>query len=240
VVARIDFMMESHSSDLIDEEHSMSRGPNSGGGSWMDGALFEKDAEFVMGDGCAGAWSNSGGGNSSKERTAESNDGDRTDVEKRRPSSATSSVENPAHSILRLGSIGVPLPVYLIKGQEPRVRAGAVVDGSFPEEDFSTDLSMATVGAFCDMNENERDKIGEEGGDGVVARRSEVDGVGDVGGERHKSSLNSDRTSNIDVSTPPLGPTGKPRIVSSSSSSSLSGAFANSSSATSIALVRIS
>ena len=191
----------------------------------MDGALFEKDAEFVMGEGCAGAWSDSGEGDSSEERTAESNDGDRTDVEKRRPSSATSSVEKPAHSSLRLGSIGVPLPVYLIKGQEPRVRAGAV-DGFFPEGDFLTDLSMATDDAFCDTNENERAKTGEDGGDGVVAGRSEVDGVGDVGGERHESSLNSDRTSNIDVSTPSLGTTGKPRIVSSSWSSSLSGAFA--------------
>lgn len=86
-------------------------------------------------------------------------------------------------------------PVYLTNGQEPRDLEGAV-DKSF--EDFFFIDFLVVVAAFTELKEMERDKIGDKGGDGVEGGRLEI---GEAGRERHKSSLNSERTLDMELST---------------------------------------
>lgn len=112
----------------------------------------------------------------------------------------------------------MPRPVYLTKGQEPRDLAG-VVDESF--EHFFISFSAA-VGAFVDVNEMERDKVGDRGRDGEERGRLKTEDEGEVCGERHKSNWNSERTSNMDVSTrTDSDSSDTPRTVWSSLSSTL-------------------
>jgi len=80
---------------------------------------------------------------------------------------------------------------------------------------------LVAVAAFAEVKEMERDKVGDKGGDGVEGGRLETESVGEAGGERHKSNLNSERTSNMDVSTRTgSGSKDTPRTVWSSLSSS--------------------
>ena len=85
----------------------------------VSGDLLSHSGEFDLSDG----------------RLAESIDVDRT-PEKRWPSSATPSPENPPHSSRLLLSIGVPRPAYFINGQEPRAPAGAVAERFAEDDDF--------------------------------------------------------------------------------------------------------
>jgi hypothetical protein len=109
----------------------------------------------------------------------------------------------------------------LDNGQEPRDLAGAV-DETF-EVFFFIDFLVA-VAAFAEVKEKERDKVGDKGGDGVEGGRFETERAGEAGGERHKSNLNSERTSNMEVSTRTgSGSKETPRMVWSSLSSVLVG-----------------
>lgn len=65
-------------------------------------------------------------------RNAESSDVERT-VENKKPSSPTSSLPTPPHSILLFLSMGVPRPTYFIRGQDPRAAAPAPVCDSCGE-----------------------------------------------------------------------------------------------------------
>jgi hypothetical protein len=185
-------------------------------------------------------------------RIAESSDVDRT-VEKSTPSSATtSSEENPPHSKRLLRSMGVPRPAYLMSGHDPRevFFPGTVCECSCCDDDFFDDFFMLgtdTGAAVCDMNEIERERMGdrggEAGGDGVAGGNSEVDAIGDPERDRQvKSRLKSVKTSNMEVSTSVCegSSTVSPCTVLSSSSSSLSGIVAAFSCAATNALVKVS
>ena len=109
-------------------------------------------------------------------------------------------------------------------------------------EDFFFIDFLVTVAAFAEVKEMERDKVGDKGGDGVEGGRSETEGLGEAGGERHKSNLNSERMSNMDVSTRSgSGSMDTPRIVwSSLSSSGLLGVIVVTPKAAMIAFVSVS
>lgn len=158
---------------------------------------------------------------------AESIDVDRT-LEKRRPSSATPSPENPPHSNRLFLSIGVPRPAYFINGQEPRTPAGTVAERFAEDNDFFDFFEDLFVGKGpWEVNETERDRMGEGwregGGDGVgEGGSSDVDGVGDEGGDRQdKSKSKSAKTAKLEVSIP--DPERLTRIVALSSSLSPEG-----------------
>jgi hypothetical protein len=108
------------------------------------------------------------------------------------------------------------------------------------DEDFFVDFLVA-VAALAEVKEMERDKVGDRGGDGVEGGRLETDGVGDAGGDRHKSNLNSDRTSNMVVSSS-TGSDSRdtPRTVLSSLSSPLIGIIAVTPKAATTAFVSVS
>lgn len=152
---------------------------------------------------------------------------DRT-LEKRRPSSATPSPENPPHSNRLFLSIGVPRPAYFINGQEPRTPAGTVAERFAEDNDFFDFFEDLFVGKGpWEVNEMERDRMGEGwregGGDGVgEGGSSDVDGVGDEGGDRQdKSKSKSAKTAKLEVSIP--DPERLTRIVELSSSLSPEG-----------------
>ena len=150
-------------------------------------------------------------------RTAESRDVERTVLEKSIPSSATSSPEKPPHSSLRLRSMGVPRPAYLINGHEPRtVVVDPVVAPSCGDDSFFLDFFWGK-GDTRGMNDAERESIGDDGGDGLSGGRMDVDGVGDEGAERQdKSKLKSLNPSKI---VPRIAGSAEKRIVLSSLSS---------------------
>ena len=117
------FMIESHSSDLSAPKPSMRIGASSGGFSCTDPSPRDALSELVVWeyeDEKADIWFHSGEVERCDGRVAESRDVERT-AEKSIPSSATSSAETPPHSSLRLRSMGVPRPAYLINGHEPRI-----------------------------------------------------------------------------------------------------------------------
>ena len=185
-------------------------------------------------------------------RIAESSDVDRT-AEKSTPSSdTTSSEENPPHSRRLLRSMGVPRPAYLMSGHEPRevFFAGTVCECSCCDEAFFDDFfawGADTGAAVWDMNEIERESLGERGGegggDGVAGGNSEVDAIGEPGRDRQvKSRAKSVKTSNMEVSITVCegSSTVSPCTVLSSSSSSLSGTVAAFSCAATNALVKVS
>lgn len=149
-------------------------------------------------------------------RTAESRDVERT-AEKSIPSSATSSPENPPHSSLRLRSMGVPRPAYLINGHEPRiVDSDPVVAPRCGDDNFFLDFFWGK-GDIRGMNDVERESIGDDGGDGESGGKMDVDGVGDEGGERQdRSKLKSVNPSKI---VPRIAGSAEKRIVLSSLSS---------------------
>ena len=156
---------------------------------------------------------------------AESIDVDRT-LEKRTPSSATPSLENPPHSCRLLLSIGVPRPAYFINGQDPRAPARVVADRFAEDNDFFDFFGalFADKGPECEANEMERDRMGEGwgegGGDGVgEGGSSDVDGVGEEGGDRQdKSKSKSAKAAKMEVSI--SNPEALARIVALSLSSS--------------------
>jgi hypothetical protein len=206
------FMIESHSSDLSAPKPSMRIGASSGGCSCVESSPRDVLSELALReweDEMADIWLHSDG------RTAESRDVERT-VEKSIPSSATSSPEKPPHSSLRLRSIGVPRPAYLINGHEPRiVVADPVVAPRCGDDNFFLDFFCK--GDIRDMNDVEWESVGDDGGDGVSGGKTDVDGVGDEGGERQdKSRLKSLNPSKI---VPRIAGSAEKRIVLSSLSS---------------------
>jgi hypothetical protein len=206
------FMIESHSSDLSAPKPSMRIGASSGGGSCAEPSprVLSELAVREWEDDMADIWLHSDG------RTAESRDVERT-VENSIPSSATSSPEKPPHSSLRLRSMGVPRPAYLINGHEPRiVVADPVVAARCGDDSFFLDFFWG-IGDIRDMNDVERVSFGDDGGDGVSGGRTDVDGVGDEGGERQdRSRLKSPNPSKI---VPRMAGSAEKRIVLSSLSS---------------------
>ena len=109
--------------------------------------------------------------------TWESSEADRGG-EKRTPSSATSSssVMRPPHSRLLLRSIGVPRPVYLSPGHDPReLLGGKVIDESWVEDSFFVVFFNGAIA--CWANDLVLDSVcctsggGEGGGEGVDGGR---------------------------------------------------------------------
>ena len=150
-------------------------------------------------------------------RTAESRDVERM-AEKSIPSSATSSPEKPPHSSLRLRSMGVPRPAYLINGHEPRTEVDdPVVAPRCGDDIFFFDFFWGK-GDIRGMNDVERERVGDDGGEGVSGGRTDVDGVGDEGGEERqdRSRLKSLNPSKI---VPRIAGSAEKRIVLSSLSS---------------------
>jgi len=107
-------------------------------------------------------------------------------------------------------------------------------------EDFFFIDFLVAVAAFAEVKEMERDKVGDEGGDGVEGGKLKTESVGEAGGERHKSNLNSERTSNMDVSTRTGSSKDIPRTVWSSLSSSEVGITVVNPKAATTALVSVS
>ena len=207
------FIIESHSSNLSAPKPSIRIGASSGGCSCAELSPRDMLSELAVReweDEMADMWLHCDG------RIAESRDVERT-VEKSIPSSATSSPEKPPHSSLRLRSMGVPRPAYLINGHEPRiVVADPVVAPSCGDDSFFLDFFWGK-GDTRFMKDVERESIGDDGGDGVSGGRMDVDGVGDEGGERQdRSRLKSPNPSKI---VPRIAGSAEKRIVLSSLSS---------------------
>ena len=207
------FIIESHSSDLSAPKPSMRIGASSGGCSWAEPSPRDVLSELAVReweDEMADIWLHCEG------RIAESRDVERA-VEKSIPSSATSSPEKPPHSSLRLRSMGVPRPAYLINGHEPRaVVVDPVVAPRCGDDSFFLDFFWGK-GDTRDMNDVDRESIGDDGGDGVSGGRMDVDGVGDEGAERQeRSRLKSPNPSKI---VPRIAGSAAKRIVLSSLSS---------------------
>ena len=207
------FMIESHSSVLSAPKPSIRIGASSGGCSCGEPSPRDVLSELAVREWegeKADIWLHCEG------RIAESRDVERT-VEKSIPSSATSSLEKPPHSSLRLRSIGVPRPAYLIKGHEPRVVvADPIVAPSCGDDSFFLDFFWGK-GDTRGKNDVERERIGDDGGDGVSGGRMDVEGVGDEGGERQdRSKLKSPNPSKI---LPRIAGSAEKRIVLSSFSS---------------------
>ena len=203
------FMIESHSSDLSAPKPSMRIGASSGGCSWAELSPREVLSELAVRE-KADIWLHCDG------RTAESKDVERA-VEKSIPSSATSSPEKPPHSSLRLRSMGVPRPAYLISGHEPRIEVvDPVVAPRCGDDNFFLDFFWGK-GDMRDINDADRVSIGDDGGDGVSGGRLDVDGVGDEGGERQeRSRLKSPNPSKM---VPRIAGSAEKRMVLSSLSS---------------------
>lgn len=211
--AKTVFMIESHSSDLSAPKPSMAIGASSGGCSCGEPSPRDMLSELAVReweDEKADIWLHCDG------RIAESSDVERA-AEKSIPSSATSSPEKPPHSSLRLRSIGVPRPAYLISGHEPRVVvADPVVAPRCGDDSFFLDFFWGK-GDTRDMNDVERERIGDDGGDGVSGGRMDVEEVGEEGAERQdRSRLKSPNPSKI---VPRIAGSAEKRIVLSSLSS---------------------
>ena len=210
------FMIESHSSDLSAPKPSMRIGASSGGCSC--GASSPRDVLSELAvqeweDEKADIWLHCDG------RIAESRDVERT-AEKSTPSSATSSPEKPPHSSLRLRSIGVPRPAYLISGHEPRIVVPdpIVAPPRCGDDSFFLDFFWGK-GDTLVMNDVERERIGDDGGDGVSGGRTDVEGVGDEGGEERQDRSRSKSPNPSKILPRSIAGSAEKRIVLSSFSS---------------------